>query len=227
MCELGIFAIFLENDLSKFHKILGLIFFKTRGDFEGFKRRFSIYVSSFFCSTECLQILLVYSSRRGQFCELSVSKPENICPEIEASCGERHKKSFSLWTWELPCLKILQRSNCCAWIITTTTYNFLTHDLINGFSSSPPPPPPHWGSFLILLSGFKNIYLDFKEWLLYIFKADSCFWLAVRSTHVRFAMRIWTTVGPFMWGKIRRVLHIGRVLNKTPTFRINDTFRLK
>ena len=67
MCELGIFAIFLENDLSKFHKILGLIFFKTRGDFEGFKRRFSIYVSSFFCSTECLQILSVYSSRRGSF----------------------------------------------------------------------------------------------------------------------------------------------------------------
>ena len=67
MCELGIFAIFLENDLSKFHKNLGLIFFKTRGDFERFKRRFSIYVSSFFCSTECLQILLVYSSRRGSF----------------------------------------------------------------------------------------------------------------------------------------------------------------
>ena len=67
MCELSIFAIFLENVLSKFHKILGLIFFKTREDFEGFKRRFSIYVSSFFCLMECLQILSVYSRRRGSF----------------------------------------------------------------------------------------------------------------------------------------------------------------
>ena len=40
MCELKIFPIFLENDLLKVNKILGLTFFKTRKDFEGFKTAF-------------------------------------------------------------------------------------------------------------------------------------------------------------------------------------------
>ena len=35
MCELGVFPIFLENDLLKVNKILGLTFFKARKDFEG------------------------------------------------------------------------------------------------------------------------------------------------------------------------------------------------
>ena len=45
MCELGFFPIFLEKDLLKVDKILGLTFFQARKDFEGFKtiRRFSIY----------------------------------------------------------------------------------------------------------------------------------------------------------------------------------------
>ena len=46
MCELGVFPIFLENDLLKVNKILGLTFFKARKDFEGFKMRFSIYCYS-------------------------------------------------------------------------------------------------------------------------------------------------------------------------------------
>ena len=36
MCELGVCLIFLENDLLKVGKILGLTFFKARKDFEGF-----------------------------------------------------------------------------------------------------------------------------------------------------------------------------------------------
>ena len=40
MCELGVFPIFLENDLLKVDKILGLTFFQTRKDFEGFKTAF-------------------------------------------------------------------------------------------------------------------------------------------------------------------------------------------
>ena len=39
MCELGVFRIFVENDLSKFDKILG--FLKPRKDFQGFKTAFS------------------------------------------------------------------------------------------------------------------------------------------------------------------------------------------
>ena len=40
MSELGFFPIFLEKDLSKVDKILGLTFFLARKDFEGFKTAF-------------------------------------------------------------------------------------------------------------------------------------------------------------------------------------------
>ena len=40
MCELGVFPIFLENDLLKLDKILGLTFFKARKDLEGFNTAF-------------------------------------------------------------------------------------------------------------------------------------------------------------------------------------------
>ena len=40
MCELSVFPIFLENDLLKVDKILGLTFFKARKDLEGFKTAF-------------------------------------------------------------------------------------------------------------------------------------------------------------------------------------------
>ena len=40
MCELGVFPIFLENNLLKVDKILGLTFFKTRKDLEGFNTAF-------------------------------------------------------------------------------------------------------------------------------------------------------------------------------------------
>ena len=40
MCELGVFPIFLEKDLSKVDKIPGLSFFKATKDLDGFKRRF-------------------------------------------------------------------------------------------------------------------------------------------------------------------------------------------
>ena len=36
MCELGVFPIFLESDLLKVDKILGLTFFKARKDLEEF-----------------------------------------------------------------------------------------------------------------------------------------------------------------------------------------------
>ena len=41
MCELGgFFHMFLENDLLKLNKVLGLTLFKARKDFEGFKTAF-------------------------------------------------------------------------------------------------------------------------------------------------------------------------------------------
>ena len=40
MCELGVFPIFLESDLLKVGRILGLTFFKARKDLEGFNTAF-------------------------------------------------------------------------------------------------------------------------------------------------------------------------------------------
>ena len=40
MCELDVFPIFLENDVLKVDKILGLTFFKARKDLEGFNMTF-------------------------------------------------------------------------------------------------------------------------------------------------------------------------------------------
>ena len=40
MCELGVFPIFLENDLLKVDRILGLTYFNARKDLEGFNTAF-------------------------------------------------------------------------------------------------------------------------------------------------------------------------------------------
>ena len=40
MCELGVFLIFLENNLLKLNKILGVTFFKARKEVEGFNMAF-------------------------------------------------------------------------------------------------------------------------------------------------------------------------------------------
>ena len=48
MCELGVFPIFLEDDLLKVNKILGLTFFKARKDLEGHKTAFFHFLSPCF-----------------------------------------------------------------------------------------------------------------------------------------------------------------------------------
>ena len=45
MCELGVFPIFLENDLLKVGKILGLTFLRQERTWKDSIRRFSIYCS--------------------------------------------------------------------------------------------------------------------------------------------------------------------------------------
>ena len=54
MCEFGFFPIFLEKDLLKVDKILGLTFFQARKDFEGFKTAFPVL-----WSMDCLQLPFV------------------------------------------------------------------------------------------------------------------------------------------------------------------------
>ena len=62
MCELGVFPIFLENDLFKVDKIPGLPFSKAKKDLEGFKMAFfSMYLSSVLCSVDCLQLSRLFA----------------------------------------------------------------------------------------------------------------------------------------------------------------------
>ena len=58
MCELGVFPIFLENDLLKVDKILGLTSFKARKDLEGFNTAFFHFIVAEFCAQ-----WIVYNSR--------------------------------------------------------------------------------------------------------------------------------------------------------------------
>ena len=62
MCELGFCAIFLEKDLLKVDKILGLTFFLARKDFDGFKTAFFPLT----VSVEFRAQTPVYSPRRGR-----------------------------------------------------------------------------------------------------------------------------------------------------------------
>ena len=55
MCELGVFPIFLENDLLKVNKILGLTFLRQEKTWKDSKRRFSSYYSWVLCLMDCLQ----------------------------------------------------------------------------------------------------------------------------------------------------------------------------
>ena len=66
MCELGVFPIFLGNDLLKVDKILELTFFKARKDLEGFITAFfNLLYLSFVL--DGLFATPVYSRRRSRF----------------------------------------------------------------------------------------------------------------------------------------------------------------
>ena len=54
--QLGVFPIFLENDLLKVEKILALTFLRQEKTWKDLKRRFSIYCSWVLCSMDCLQL---------------------------------------------------------------------------------------------------------------------------------------------------------------------------
>ena len=55
MCKLGVFPSFLENDLLKVDKIVGLTFLRQEKTSKDSKRRFSI-CSRILCSMNCLQL---------------------------------------------------------------------------------------------------------------------------------------------------------------------------
>ena len=66
MCELGVFPIFLENNLLKLDKILALTFFKARKALEGFNTAFFNLLYLSFVLDE-LFTTPVYSRRRSRF----------------------------------------------------------------------------------------------------------------------------------------------------------------
>ena len=75
MCELGFFPIFLEKDLLKVDKILGLTFFQSRKDFEGTKRPFTVVE---FCGRWIQFTTPVYSPRRGRFVNSAFPNKKNL-----------------------------------------------------------------------------------------------------------------------------------------------------
>ena len=66
MCELGVFPVFLENDLLKVDKILRLTFLKARKDLEGFNTAFFNLLQLSFVLNG-LSTTSVYSRRRSRF----------------------------------------------------------------------------------------------------------------------------------------------------------------
>ena len=66
MCELGVFPNFLENNLLKVDRILGLTFYRARKDFQGFKTAF-FHLPSLSFVLDVLFTTPVYSRRRGRF----------------------------------------------------------------------------------------------------------------------------------------------------------------
>ena len=66
MGELGVFPIFLENDLLKVDKSLGLTFFKVRKDLEGFNTAFFNLLQLSFV-LDGLFTAPKYSHRRSRF----------------------------------------------------------------------------------------------------------------------------------------------------------------
>ena len=66
---LFVFFHFLENDLLKVDKILGMTFFKARKDLEGFKTAFFPFAVAEFCArfADCLLLPFTDSRRRSRF----------------------------------------------------------------------------------------------------------------------------------------------------------------
>ena len=88
MCELGVFPIFLENDLLKVDKILGLTFFQARKDLEGFNTAFfNLLWLSFVL--DGLFITPVYSRRRSRFVNSAFSNRKILVQKSKFIYGKQ------------------------------------------------------------------------------------------------------------------------------------------
>ena len=88
MCELGVFPIFLEKDLLKVDKILGLTFFKARKDLEGFNTVFfNLLWLSFVL--DGLFTTPVYSRRRSRFVNSAFSNRNILAQKSKFIYGKQ------------------------------------------------------------------------------------------------------------------------------------------
>ena len=124
MCELGFFPIFLEKDLLKVDKILGLTYFQARKDFQGFKTAFShllllsFVVDGLFTTPVSLpriwpknELYLWKTTLKANVCRNStfqvntrknatwrwrLTSRNRIAIFVSTSCEEQHNKPFRL-----------------------------------------------------------------------------------------------------------------------------------
>ena len=86
------FSLFLENDLLKGDKILGLTFFKARKDFEGFETAFYIYCCWVLCSMDCLQLLFIRVENTVSWTQ-SFLRQEKFGPQIKVYWWQTNLKT--------------------------------------------------------------------------------------------------------------------------------------
>ena len=140
MCELGFFPIFLEKDLLKVVKILGLTFSLTRKDFEGFKTAFfHLLLSSFV--VDGLFTIPVYSPRRGRLVYSAFPNMKNLAQKrslfmtnkFESKClqkfyiSSKHEKECYMKTTSY--LEEPNRHFCQHFMRRTTQQTFSTINL--------------------------------------------------------------------------------------------------
>ena len=85
------FPIFLEKDLLKVDKILGLTFFQARKDFEGFKTAFSIYCCWVLWSMDCLQLAFIRLEEAVLWTQLFLTR--KIWPNNEVCLWQTNLKA--------------------------------------------------------------------------------------------------------------------------------------
>ena len=79
MCELGVFPIFLENDLLEVDKILGLTFLRQEKTWKESKQSFSICCSWDLSSMDCLQLPFIRVEEAVSWTQRFLTR--KICPK--------------------------------------------------------------------------------------------------------------------------------------------------
>ena len=139
MCELGVFSFFLENDLLRLDKILGLTFFKARKDFEYFKTAF-FHLLQLSSLLDGLFTTPVYW-RRGRFVNSAFPNKKNLAPKrslfmtnkFESKClqkfyvSSKHEKECYMKTTSY--LEEPNRHFCQHFMRRTTQQTFLAINL--------------------------------------------------------------------------------------------------